>query len=87
MFINKFIIIGIIIIILGFFLTPIFIGFPIMMIGFLIGDFGVVYGIVQKVPGLEDKIRIFFTTIKESYKPYFRKVSKESNKVEEVNKK
>jgi len=74
MFLNKFTIIGIVIIVLGIFLTPIFIGFPIMMIGFLIGDVGIIYGVVRNVPGLEDKTRKFFTMIKELYKPYFRKV-------------
>ena len=74
MFLNKFTIIGIAIIILGIFLTPIFIGFPIMMIGFLIGDFGIIYGVVKAVPGLEDKIKKLFVMIKESYKPYFREV-------------
>ena len=73
MFINKFTIIGIAIIILGIFLSPIFIGFPIMMIGFLIGDFGIIYGVVKAVPGLEDKIKKLFVMIKESYRPYFRK--------------
>jgi hypothetical protein len=73
MFLNKFTIIGIAIIILGFFLTPIFIGIPIMMIGFLIGDFGIIYGIVKIIPGLEDKLKKLFGIVKESYKPYFRK--------------
>lgn len=72
-FLNKFTIIGIVIIVLGFFLTPILIGFPIMVIGFLIGDFGIVYGIVKAVPGLEDRVKKLFIMIKESYKPYFRK--------------
>jgi hypothetical protein len=74
MFLNKFTIIGIGIIVLGIFLTPIFIGFPIMMIGFLIGDFGIIYGIVRSIPGLEDKFKKLFAVIKNSYKPYFRKV-------------
>jgi hypothetical protein len=73
MFLNKFTITGIAIIVLGIFLTPIFIGFPIMMIGFLIGDFGVIYGIVRNIPGLEDKFKKLFAMIKNSYKPYFRK--------------
>jgi hypothetical protein len=73
MFLNKFTIIGIAIIILGIFLTPIFIGFPIMMIGFLIGGFGVMYDIIRKIPGLEDRIKKLLVMIKESYKPYFRK--------------
>jgi len=72
MLLNKFTIIGIAIIILGFFLSPIFIGFPIMMVGFLIGDFGIVYGIIKAVPGLENKFKKLFKMIKESYKPYFR---------------
>jgi hypothetical protein len=72
-FLNKFTIIGIAIIILGFFLTPILIGFPIMVVGFLIGDFGILYGIVKIVPGLDTKIGKLFTMIKDSYKPYFRK--------------
>ncbi|HUC94962.1 MAG TPA: hypothetical protein VMR19_03120 [Candidatus Saccharimonadales bacterium] len=74
MFLNKFTITGIVIIILGIFLTPIFIGFPIMVVGFLIGDFGIIYGIVRHVPGLEDKFKKLFAVIKNSYKPYFRKV-------------
>jgi hypothetical protein len=73
MFLNKFTITGIAIIVLGFFLTPIFIGFPIMMVGFLIGDFGILYAVVRKVPGLTDKFRKLFTMVKESYKPYFRR--------------
>lgn len=72
MLLNKFTIIGIVIIVLGFFLSPIFIGFPIMMIGFLIGDFGIVYGIIKMVPGLDNKFKKLFKMIKESYKPYFR---------------
>jgi len=74
MFLNKFTIIGIAIIVLGIFLTPIFIGFPIMMVGFLVGDFGIIYGIVRSIPGLEDKFKKLFAVIKNSYKSYFRKV-------------
>jgi hypothetical protein len=45
-----------------------------MVVGFLIGDFGIIYGIVRHVPGLEDKFKKLFAVIKNSYKPYFRKV-------------
>ena len=86
-FLNKFTVGGIVIIVLGFFLTPIFIGFPVMMIGFLIGDFGIIYGIVRSIPGLEDKFRKLFAMIKDSYKPYFRKVKDHELNRRKVNKK
>ena len=73
MFLNKYTIAGIALIVIGIPLSLIWIGIPIMMIGFLIGDFGIVYGIIKKVPGLKDRIDKFFGMIKDSYKPYFRK--------------
>ncbi len=73
MFLNKFTLIGIALIIIGIPLSVIWIGIPIMVIGFLIGDFGVIYGIVQKVPGLSDRLNKIFGVVKNSYKPYFRK--------------
>lgn len=69
---NKYTLIGIVLIIIGIPLSVIWIGIPILMIGFLIGDFGIIYGIIRKVPGLEDKFRKIFKMIKDSYKPYFR---------------
>jgi hypothetical protein len=70
---NKYTLIGIFLIIVGIPLTVIWIGFPLMMIGFLIGDYGIIYYIVKKVPGLDKKIGKFFLMIKKSYEPYFRK--------------
>ena len=70
---NKYILIGIFLIIIGIPLTVIWIGFPLMMIGFLIGDYGIIYNIVKKFPGLDKKIKKFFLMIKKSYDPYFRK--------------
>lgn len=70
---NKYTLIGIVLIIVGIPLSLIWIGIPLMMIGFLIADFGIIYGIVRKVPGLDDKFKKLFTMIRDSYKPYFRK--------------
>jgi hypothetical protein len=70
---NKYVAMGIGLIVLGIFLTPIFIGFLIMTAGFLIGGFGVVVSIIRMIPGLEDLISKYKQMIIESYKPYFRK--------------
>jgi hypothetical protein len=70
---NKYTLIGIVLIIIGIPLSVIWIGIPLMILGFLIGDFGIIYGIVKKVPGLEDKSKKVLKTVKDSYKPYFRK--------------
>lgn len=70
---NKYTLIGIVLFIIGIPLSVVWIGIPLMIIGFLIGDFGIVYGIIRKVPGLSDKFNKLFTMIKDSYKPYFGK--------------
>lgn len=70
---NKYTYIGIALIIIGIPLSVIWIGIPLMIIGFLIGGFGIIYGIIQKVPGLNNKVSSFIEMIKDSYKPYFKK--------------
>lgn len=76
-FSNKYTIIGLIFIILGIFLMPFLIGFPIMIAGFFIGGFGLILEIIERIPGLKDKIKKIFLMIKESYKPYFNKNKKD----------
>jgi len=76
-FSNKYTIIGLIFIILGIFLMPFLIGFPIMIAGFFIAGFGLVLEIIERIPGLKDKIKKIFLMIKESYKPYFNKNKKD----------
>lgn len=72
-FINKYIALGVLFIIVGIILSPIYIGIPLMIIGFLIGDYGILYLIVKKIPGLDKKIMSLIDMIKKSYEPYFRK--------------
>lgn len=72
-FFNKYTLIGIFLIIIGLPLSLIWIGIPLMMIGFLIGDFGIAYYIVKKIPGAEKKIKNLFLMIKKSYEPYFKR--------------
>jgi len=75
-FSNKYTIIGLIFIILGIFLMPFLIGFPIMITGFFIAGFGLILEIIERIPGLKEKIKKIFLMIKESYKPYFNKNKK-----------
>lgn len=70
---NKYTLIGIALIVIGIPLSVVWIGIPLMIIGFLIGDFGIIYGIVRKVPELSEKFNKLFKMIKDSYKPYFGK--------------
>jgi hypothetical protein len=44
-----------------------------MVFGFLIGGFGIIYGTIRKIPGLEEKIEEFLKMIKNSYKIYFKR--------------
>jgi hypothetical protein len=74
---NKYILIGIGLIIIGIPLSALIIGIPIMIAGFLIGDFGVALSIIRVIPGLEKKIKGLWQMIIDSYKPYFRKGAKE----------
>ena len=74
---NKYILIGIGLIIIGIPLSVFIIGIPIMIAGFLIGDFGIALSIIRIVPGLEKKIKKLWQMIIDSYKPYFRKEVKE----------
>lgn len=74
---NKYVIVGVFIFLLGLVLTPIIIGVPLVVIGLLVADFGVMVWFIKKIPGLERKILEIFDIIKESYKPYFRKAVKE----------
>lgn len=76
MFWNKYVLIGIGLIVLGIFLTPFIIGLPILIAGFLIGDFGILVGIVRWIPGLEGKLKKMGQTVIDGYKPYFRKEAK-----------
>jgi hypothetical protein len=73
MIFNKYVLIGLGLIVLGFILSPIIIGIPILVIGFLVADFGVLDWAIGFVPGLREKIKGFFKMIKDSYKPYFKK--------------
>lgn len=73
MFLNKYTLIGILLMIVGVILTPIWIGIPILVFGFLIADFGIIYYIIKKIPGAEDKVKDIFKMIKKSYEPYFKK--------------
>jgi len=73
MIINRYVVIGIFVIVLGFFLTPFIIGIPILVVGFLIADFGVLVWFIRIIPGLEKKVLNLIEIIKNSYKPYFRK--------------
>jgi hypothetical protein len=70
------VLIGIGLIVLGMFLSPFIIGIPIMIAGFLIGDFGILLGIVRWIPGLEKKIKSLGVMVINSYRPYFRKEAK-----------
>lgn len=70
---NKYTLIGTCLIILGIPLSVVWIGIPLMVIGFLIGDFGIIYWFVKKIPGLDEKISKLGKIIKKSYDPYFRK--------------
>jgi hypothetical protein len=72
-FFNKYIFLGIVLILLGIVLSPVYIGIPLMIIGFLIGDYGIIYSVIKMVPGLNKKIGKFVSMIKKSYQPYFRK--------------
>ena len=73
---NKYILIGIALIILGIFLTPIIIGIPILIAGFLIGDFGIILSIIRCVPGLENKCKKMGQAAIDSFTPYFRRKAK-----------
>ena len=53
--INKFLVIGFILLVLGFLLTPILIGIPILMIGSLVFVVGVMIYLARILPG-GDKI-------------------------------
>ena len=44
-----------------------------MMIGFLIGDYGILVWIIKRIPGLEEKVKKFINMVKGSYKPNYRK--------------
>jgi hypothetical protein len=48
---NRYIIIGVILFVIGLFLTPFLIGFPIMTAGWLLGTFGVFYYYLNLIPG------------------------------------
>jgi hypothetical protein len=73
MIFNKYVLIGIGLIIVGFILSPIIIGIPIMILGFLVADFGILDWLIGFVPGLREKIIKFFKMIKDSYRPYFKR--------------
>jgi len=55
--------------IIGFFLTPFLVGFLIMPVGALLLVFGVHYSIYQMIPGH----RRLTKKIIEAYRPFFRK--------------
>ena len=67
---------GIGLIILGMLLSPLIIGIPIIIVGFLIGDYGVVLSIIRRVPGLEDKTKKIVQEIIHSFQPYYREKTK-----------
>jgi hypothetical protein len=77
---NKFTLIGIGLIIIGFFLSVFVVGIPIMIIGFLIGNIGIWYGIyktiIRFIPNGSEKVYKFRKMVINSYKPYFRKMKK-----------
>lgn len=79
---NRLTIIGMIMVVVGLILTPVIIGIPILIAGFLIGGAGIWYGIyktiIRFIPGGEEKIKKLKQDIIESYKPYFRRVKQEN---------
>lgn len=70
---NKYTLIGTILIIIGMPLSLVWVGIPLMMIGFFVAGFGIIHYIIKRFPGLDKKIRDLVNMIKKSYEPYFRK--------------
>lgn len=68
---NRYLLLGIVLFVLGIILTPVIIGVPILVAGLVIGNFGVWYGITGLVPGLHEKIGKFLKMVIDSYKLYF----------------
>ena len=59
---NRYILLGIVLFIVGFFLSPFLIGIPIMLVGWMVGIFGVFYYYYHFIPGhdrLTNKIKDF----------------------------
>lgn len=75
---NRLTTIGIILIIVGFILTPLIIGIPILVTGFLLGSMGIWYGVyktvIKFVPNGEERVKKIKQDIIDSYKPFFRRV-------------
>lgn len=70
---NKYLILGMIMIVVGMILTPLIVGIPILVAGFLVGNIGIWYGLIKRVPGMEAKLTGFKKMIINSYRPYFKK--------------
>ena len=82
---NRYVLIGIGLFFLGFFLTPFLIGIPIMIAGWFLGTFGFFYGYYCLIPGHENltkKIKDYWRRyIEESaLLTYFFKTRKEKKK-------
>jgi len=72
-FFNKYILIGIALIIIGIPLSAFWIGFPLMAIGFAIGGFGIIYHWIKIIPGLSSLLNKLLSKIKDAYQPYLKK--------------
>lgn len=77
---HRYVYLGILLIVVGFFLSPLIIGIPILILGFLVGSFGIWIGLFKKIlsfiPDGEARWHSFLVYIKDSYKPYFHPLKK-----------
>lgn len=69
---NRYMVIGVILGIIGFFLTPFIIGIPIMMFGWMMAIFGFFWGIVCMIPGAKEKVLKFKKYLVDYYKTIIR---------------
>jgi len=70
---NKYTLIGIAFIIIGIPLSAVWIGFPLMAIGFIIGGFGIIYHWIKVIPGLDSLTKKLLSKIKDNYEPYSKR--------------
>lgn len=71
---NRYVVIGILLGVIGFFLTPFIIGIPIMMVGWMMATFGFFWGLVCMIPGAKERALKFKNYLVDYYKGLFRKV-------------
>jgi len=73
---NRYVVIGILLGVVGFFLTPFIIGIPIMMVGWMMATFGFFWGLICMIPGAKERALKFKKYLVDYFKGLFRKVVK-----------